>query len=144
MHANYFRAGGVRWDLPEKLLADMGDWLDHRLQLFEDAISLVADNRIFKQRNVDIGVVSKEDSIAWGFSGPMIRASGVPWDIRRSQPYEVYDRMEFDIPVGTNNDCYDRFMVRVEEGRQSAKIMRQCRRRLPSGTVGTGDGKDFP
>ena len=99
------------------------------LQLFEDAISLVADNRIFKQRNVDIGMVSKDDAIAWGFSGPMIRAAGIPWDIRRSQPYEVYDRMEFDIPVGTNGDCYDRFMVRVEEVRQSARIMRQCLKR---------------
>ncbi len=144
MHANYFRVGGVREDLPEKLIADMGDWLDNRLQLFEDAISLVADNRIFKQRNVDIGVVHKEDAIAWGFSGPMIRASGIPWDIRRSQPYEVYDRMEFDIPVGTNGDCYDRFMVRVEEVRQSARIMRQCLKQMPKGPAGTLDRKVFP
>jgi len=144
MHANYFRAGGVRYDLPEKMLADMGDWLDNRLQLFEDAISLVADNRIFKQRNVDIGTVSKEDAIAWGFSGPMIRAAGIPWDIRRSQPYEVYDRMEFDVPVGTRGDCYDRFMVRVEEVRQSARIMRQCLQQMPSGPVATGDRKVFP
>jgi NADH-quinone oxidoreductase subunit D len=131
MHANYFRVGGVHQDMPEKVLADMGDWLDKRLQLFEDAISLVADNRIFKQRNVDIGTVSKEDAIAWGFSGPMIRAAGIPWDLRKSQPYEVYDRMEFDIPVGTNGDCYDRFMVRVEEVRQSARIMRQCLKEMP-------------
>ena len=115
------------------MLADIGDWLDKRLQLFEDAISLVADNRIFKQRNVDIGTVSKEDAIAWGFSGPMIRAAGIPWDIRRSQPYEVYDRMDFDIPVGTSGDCYDRFMVRVEEVRQSARIMRQCLKEMPAG-----------
>jgi NADH-quinone oxidoreductase subunit D len=144
MHANYFRVGGVREDLPEKLIADLGDWLQNRLQLFEDAISLVADNRIFKQRNVDIGVVSKEDAIAWGFSGPMIRASGIPWDIRRAQPYEVYDRMEFDIPIGTNGDCYDRFMVRVEEVRQSARIMRQCLKQMPQGPVGTLDRKVFP
>jgi NADH-quinone oxidoreductase subunit D len=144
MHANYFRAGGVRYDLPPKLLADMGDWLDNRLQLFEDAISLVADNRIFKQRNVDIAKMSREDSIAWGFSGPMIRAAGIPWDIRRSQPYEVYDRMEFDIPVGTNNDCYDRFMVRVEEVRQSVRIMRQCLQQMPPGPVATDDRKVFP
>ena len=104
----------------------MGIWLDTRLHLFEDAISLVADNRIFKQRNVDIGIVSRDDAIAWGFSGPMIRAAGVPWDIRRSQPYEVYERMEFDIPTGTKGDCYDRFMVRVEEVRQSWRIARQC------------------
>ena len=131
MHANYFRPGGVRYDLPPKLLADMGDWLDTRLYLFEDAISLVADNRIFKQRNVDIAVMTQEDSIAWGFSGPMIRAAGLPWDLRKSQPYEVYDRMDFEVPVGTRNDCYDRFMVRVEEVRQSAKIMRQCLDQMP-------------
>ena len=143
MHANYFRVGGVREDLPEKLIADIGEWLDTRFKLFEDAISLVADNRIFKQRNVDIGIVSKEDAIAWGFSGPMIRASGIPWDIRRSQPYEVYDRMEFDIPVGTNGDCYARFMVRVEEVRQSVKIARQCLKQMPKGPIGTSN-KVFP
>jgi NADH-quinone oxidoreductase subunit D len=143
MHANYFRVGGVREDLPEKMLADLGDWLDNRLQLFEDAIALVADNRIFKQRNVDIGVVHKDDAIAWGFSGPMIRAAGIPWDIRRSQPYEVYDRMEFDVPVGTNSDCYDRFMVRCEEVRQSARIMRQCLKQMPRGPIGTSN-KVFP
>ena len=143
MHANYFRVGGVREDLPERLIVEIGEWLDTRFKLFEDAISLVADNRIFKQRNVDIGIVSKEDAIAWGFSGPMIRASGIPWDIRRSQPYEVYDRMEFDIPVGTNGDCYDRFMVRVEEVRQSVKIMKQCIAllRTTPGPVSTPDNK---
>jgi NADH-quinone oxidoreductase subunit D len=144
MHANYFRVGGVRYDLTEKMLVDLGDFLDHRLQLFEDAIALVDDNRIFKQRNVDIGVVSREDAIAWGFSGPMIRASGVPWDIRRSQPYEVYDRMEFDIPVGAHGDCYDRFLVRCEEVRQSARIMRQCLKEMPKGRVATDDQKVFP
>jgi NADH-quinone oxidoreductase subunit D len=95
-------------------------------------MSLVVDNRIFKQRNVDIATVSKEDAIAWGFSGPMIRASGIPWDLRKSQPYDVYERMDFEMPVGTKGDCYDRFMVRVEEVRQSARIMRsasmKCRR----------------
>ena len=144
MHANYFRAGGVHQDIPPKVLNDIGDFLDKRMGLFEDAISLVADNRIFKQRNVDIGTVSKEDAIAWGFSGPMIRASGIPWDIRRSQPYEVYDRMEFDIPVGTNGDCYDRFMVRVEEVRQSVRIVRQCLQQMPQGPVGSLDRKVFP
>ncbi|HZB70107.1 MAG TPA: NADH-quinone oxidoreductase subunit D, partial [Sphingomicrobium sp.] len=144
MHANYFRAGGVHGDIPPKVFAQIGDFLDNRLALFEDAISLVADNRIFKQRNVDIGKVSKADAIAWGFSGPMIRASGVPWDIRRSQPYEVYDRMEFDIPVGTNGDCYDRFMVRVEEVRQSWRIARQCLSEMPEGPIGSLDRKVFP
>jgi NADH-quinone oxidoreductase subunit D len=143
MHANYFRVGGVHEDIPEKVLVDIGEFLDHRMQLFEDAISLVADNRIFKQRNVDIGIVNKEDAIAWGFSGPMIRASGIPWDLRKSQPYEVYDRMDFEIPVGTNGDCYDRFMVRVEEVRQSARIMRQCLAQMPAGPVGT-DTKVYP
>jgi NADH-quinone oxidoreductase subunit D len=143
MHANYFRVGGVREDLPEKLLADIGEWLDYRFKLFEDAISLVADNRIFKQRNVDIGIVGKEDAIAWGFSGPMIRASGIPWDIRRSQPYEMYERMEFDIPVGTNGDCYDRFMVRVEEVRQSVRIAKQCLKQMQKGPIGTSN-KVFP
>src|SRR3954468_6911692 len=144
MHANYFRTGGVRYDLTEKMIADLGDWLDNRLQLFEDAISLVADNRIFKQRNVDIGVVGKEDAIAWGFSGPMIRAAGLPWDLRRSQPYEVYDRMDFDIPVGTNSDCYDRFMVRVEEVRQSARIIKQCLAEMPEGPIASDDRKVVP
>ena len=144
MHANYFRAGGVRYDLPEKFFVDLQDWLDNRFQLFEDSIALVADNRIFKQRNVDIAIVHKDDAIAWGFSGPMIRAAGIPWDIRRSQPYEVYDRMDFEIPVGTNSDCYDRFMVRVEEVRQSAKIMRQCLAQMPKGPVGSDDQKVFP
>jgi len=145
MHANWFRPGGVRQDLPVKLLADIADWVDNRLpRLFEDSISLVADNRIFKQRNVDIATVSKEDALAWGFSGPMIRAAGIPWDIRRSQPYEVYDRMEFDIPVGTRGDCYDRFMVRVEEVRESARIMKQCLNHMPEGPVATLDRKVFP
>jgi NADH-quinone oxidoreductase subunit D len=144
MHANYFRVGGVHQDIPEKVLADMATFLDKRMPLFEDAISLVADNRIFKQRNVDIGTVAREDAIAWGFSGPMIRAAGIPWDLRRSQPYDVYDRMEFDIPVGTKGDCYDRFMVRVEEVRQSARIMRQCLKDMPAGPIGSMDRKVFP
>jgi NADH-quinone oxidoreductase subunit D len=144
MHANYFRVGGVHQDIPPKVLNHIGEFLDNRLGLFEDAISLVADNRIFKQRNVDIGKVGKEDAIAWGFSGPMIRATGIPWDIRKAQPYEVYDRMDFDVPVGTNSDCYDRFMVRVEEVRQSWKIARQCLQQLPDGPIATADRKVFP
>jgi NADH-quinone oxidoreductase subunit D len=145
MHANWFRVGGVRQDVPLKLLTDIAEWLDTRLpRLFEDAISLVAENRIFKQRNVDIAVVSRDDAIKWGFSGPMIRAAGIPWDIRRSQPYDVYDRMEFDIPVGTRGDCYDRFMVRVEEVRQSARIMKQCLQEMPEGPVLTLDRKVAP
>jgi NADH-quinone oxidoreductase subunit D len=140
MHHNYMRPGGVHQDVPLKLLTDIADWLDTRLpRLFEDAISLVADNRIFKQRNVDIATVSRDDAIAWGFSGPMIRAAGIPWDLRKSQPYDVYDRMEFDVPVGTRGDCYDRFMVRVEEVRQSARIMKQCLRDMPEGPIASTD-----
>ena len=144
MHANYFRVGGVHQDIPPKVLDQIATFLDKFPIIFEDAISLVADNRIFKQRNVDIGVVSREDATAWGFSGPMIRAAGIPWDLRKSQPYEVYDRMEFDVPVGTRGDCYDRFMLRVEEVRQSARIMRQCLRDMPEGPIGSLDRKVFP
>jgi NADH-quinone oxidoreductase subunit D len=144
MHAAYFRPGGVHQDLPPKLIADMADWLDTFPTLFEDAMSLVVDNRIFKQRNVDIAVVAKDDAIRWGFSGPMIRGSGIPWDLRKSQPYDVYDRMDFEVPVGTKGDCYDRFMVRVEEVWQSAKIMRQCINAMPEGPIASLDRKVVP
>ncbi len=145
MHSAWFRPGGVHQDVPLKLLVDIGEWLDTRLpELFEDAISLVIDNRIFKQRNVDIAVVSKEDALAWGFSGPMIRGAGIPWDIRKSQPYDVYDRMEFDVPVATESDCYGRFMVRVEEVRQSARIIKQCIAQMPEGPIMTTDRKVGP
>ncbi|MBC3942754.1 NADH-quinone oxidoreductase subunit D [Sphingomonas albertensis] len=145
MHSNYFRPGGVHQDAPLKLLADIGDWLDTRLpRLFEDAISLVADNRIFKQRNVDIAVVSRDDAIRWGFSGPMIRGSGIAWDLRKSQPYDAYAKMDFEVPVGTRGDCYDRFMVRVEEVRQSARIMKQCLRDMPEGPIASLDRKVVP
>ena len=145
MHANYFRVGGVHQDLPVKLLADLAEWLDTRVpRLFEDAISLVADNRIFKQRNVDIAVVSRDDALAWGFSGPMIRAAGIPWDLRKQQPYDVYDRMDFEVPVGTRGDCYDRFMVRVEEVRQSMRIMKQCLAEMPEGPIASSDRKVVP
>nr|WP_261292883.1 NADH-quinone oxidoreductase subunit D [Sphingomonas hylomeconis] len=145
MHAAYFRPGGVHQDVPLKLLADIGDWLDTRLpRLFDDAISLVADNRIFKQRNVDIGVVSRDDAIKWGFSGPMIRGSGLAWDLRKSQPYDAYARVNFDVPVGTRGDCYDRFMVRVEEVKQSARIMKQCLNDMPDGPISSLDRKVVP
>ena len=145
MHAAWFRPGGVHQDVPEKLLVDIGEWLDTRLPtLFEDAMSLVVDNRIFKQRNVDIAIVSKDDAVRWGFSGPMIRGSGIAWDLRKSQPYDVYDRMDFEIPVGTRGDCYDRFMVRVEEVRQSAKIMKQCLAEMPQGPIASDDRKVVP
>ena len=145
MHHNYLRPGGVHQDVPLKLLTDIGDWLDTRLpQLFGDAISLVAENRIFKQRNVDIAIVNRDDAVKWGFSGPMIRAAGIPWDLRKSQPYDVYGRMDFEIPVGTRGDCYDRFMVRVEEVYQSARIMKQCLNEMPSGPIASLDRKVVP
>ncbi|GGD76479.1 NADH-quinone oxidoreductase subunit D [Croceicoccus mobilis] len=145
MHSAWFRPGGVHQDVPLKLLTDIGDWIDKRLpELFGDAMSLVMDNRIFKQRNVDIAIVSKEDAVKWGFSGPLIRGSGIEWDLRKSQPYDVYDRMDFEIPVGTNGDCYDRFMVRVEEVYQSAKIIKQCIAEMPGGPICSDDRKVSP
>ena len=145
MHSAWFRPGGVHQDVPQKLLDDMDVWLDKRMpELFEDAMSLVMDNRIFKQRNVDIAVVSKEDALAWGFSGPMIRAAGIPWDLRKAQPYDAYDKVDFEIPVGTNSDCYDRFMVRVEEVRQSIRIMKQCIADMPEGPIASDDRKVSP
>ncbi|MDE1915558.1 MAG: NADH-quinone oxidoreductase subunit D [Sphingomonadales bacterium] len=145
MHSAYFRPGGVHQDVPLKLLVDIGEWLDKRfIELFDDACSLFVDNRIFKQRNVDIGVVSKEDALRWGFSGPMLRGSGIPWDIRKAQPYDVYDRMDFEVPVGTSGDCYDRLMVRIEEVRQSVRIMKQCLRDMPEGPVMSDDRKVVP
>lgn len=145
MHANWFRPGGVHEDVPQRLLDDIDEWLDKRMpRMFENAIALVADNRIFKERNVDIAAVGKEDALAWGFSGPMLRASGVPWDLRKSQPYDVYDGMEFEVPIAVNGDCYDRMMVRVEEVRQSARIMKQCLAEMPGGPVASLDQKVVP
>jgi len=144
IHSAWFRPGGVHQDVTLKLLTDIADWLDEFPTLFEDAMSLVVGNRIFKQRNVNIATVSKDDAVRWGFSGPVLRGSGVAWDLRKSQPYDVYDRMDFDVPVGTSGDCYDRFMVRVEEVRQSAKIMRQCLNEMPDGPVASTDRKIVP
>jgi len=145
MHMAWFRPGGVHQDVPLKLLTDIADWLDTRLPtLFNDAMSLVVDNRIFKQRNVDIATISKDDAVRWGFSGPMIRGSGIAWDLRKSQPYDAYAKMDFEVPVGTRGDCYDRFMVRVEEVRQSAKIMKQCLAEMPEGPIASDDRKVVP
>ncbi|WP_375674483.1 NADH-quinone oxidoreductase subunit D [Bartonella sp. CL100XZDX] len=148
LHANYFRPGGVHQDLPESLVEDIGDFIDPFLVSLGKLDALVTPNRIFKQRNVDIGVVSIDEAWARGFSGVMIRGAGVPWDLRKSQPYECYDEMEFDIPVGKNSDCYDRYLIRMEEMRQSAKIMRQCVERLlsteKSGPVSSLDCKIVP
>jgi NADH-quinone oxidoreductase subunit D len=148
MHAAYFRPGGVHQDLPQKLVEDIGKWIDPFLQTVANLDELLTENRIFKQRNVDIGVVSLDDAWAWGFSGVMVRGSGAAWDLRKSQPYECYPEMEFDIPIGKNGDCYDRYLIRMEEMRQSAKIMRQCVDLLlgkdGSGPVSNLDGKVVP
>jgi NADH-quinone oxidoreductase subunit D len=130
MHANYFRVGGVRQDLPPELVQDIAAWCGRAPKVFDNIERLLTDNRIFKQRNVDIGKVSKDEALAWGFSGVMVRGSGIPWDLRRSQPYECYSDFEFDVPLGVNGDCYDRYLCRMEEMRQSLKIMEQCCERL--------------
>lgn len=143
-HANYFRPGGVAKDLPPGLLEDIATLIDALPAKIDDMEGMLTDNRIFKQRLVDIGVVSKEDALAWGFSGPMIRACGIPWDLRKSQPYEVYDRMDFKIPIGENGDCYDRYLVRVEEIRESIKIIKQCLEQMPEGLYRTDDPKLAP
>jgi len=130
LHANYFRPGGVHQDLPPTLLDKIDAWFDPFLAVVDDIDGLITDNRIFKQRNVDIGVVDEQIIQDWGFSGVMVRGSGFAWDLRRAQPYECYDEMEFQIPVGKNGDCYDRYLVRMAEMRESVKIMRQCVEKL--------------
>ncbi|MEM1377496.1 MAG: NADH-quinone oxidoreductase subunit D [Pseudomonadota bacterium] len=148
LHAAYFRPGGVHQDIPEKLIQDIGDWIDPFLKVVDEIDGLLTDNRIFKQRNVDIGLVKLDDAWEWGFSGVMVRGSGARWDLRKSQPYECYDEMEFQIPIGKNGDCYDRYLIRMEEMRQSAHIMRQCVEKLLSpegqGPFSNSDGKVVP
>ncbi len=144
LHAAYFRPGGVHQDMPAGLADDILEWCDDFLKTLDDLDNLVTGNRIFKQRNVDIGVVTREVALAWGFTGVMLRGSNVPWDLRKAQPYEVYEDLDFDIPVGKNGDCYDRYLCRMEEMRQSVSIMRQAIERMPEGPVMTTDGKVAP
>ena len=148
MHAAYFRVGGVHQDLPKELIDDIEAFCDPFLKVCDDLESLLTDNRIFKQRNVDIGVVKLADAWAWGFSGVMVRGSGAAWDLRKAQPYECYAELDFDIPVGRHGDCYDRYCVRMEEMRQSVRIMRQCIDGLRSaegrGPVSVADYKIVP
>jgi NADH-quinone oxidoreductase subunit D len=132
MHAAWFRPGGVHQDMPAGLAGDIRAWAAGFPKLLDEVQGLVADNRIFKQRNVDVGVVSAKDAIAMGFTGPCLRASGIAWDLRKSQPYEIYAELDFDVPVGNNGDCYDRFMVRMEEMRQSLRLVNQCLDLLPA------------
>ena len=132
MHAKYFRFGGVHQDLPVKLIEDIAQFCETHPKVLDDIEGLLTDNRIFKQRNVDIGVVSLEECFRWGFSGVMVRGSGAAWDLRRAQPYECYSELEFDIPIGKNGDNYDRYCLRMEEMRQSVRIMKQCCEKLLS------------
>ncbi len=145
MHAKYFRVGGVHQDLPPELIDDIYAWCDPFLKVLDDIEGLLTDNRIFKQRNVDIGVVSLDDAFDWGFSGVMVRGSGAAWDLRKAQPYECYAEMDFDIPIGKNGDCYDRYLCRMAEMRESVKIMKQCCEKLRSadgaGPVMTSNAK---
>jgi NADH-quinone oxidoreductase subunit D len=148
MHANYFRVGGVHQDLPPKLIDDIEAFCDPFLGVCDDLEGLLTDNRIFKQRTVDIATVRLDEAWARGFSGVMVRGSGAAWDLRRAQPYECYSEMEFDIPIGKNGDCYDRYCIRMEEMRQSVRIMRQCIARLRAtdgqGPVSTVNNKIVP
>jgi NADH-quinone oxidoreductase subunit D len=144
LHANYFRPGGVHQDLPAGLAEDIYAFIEDFPSKIDDLENLLTENRIFKQRSVDIGTVSAQEALDWGFSGPMLRASGVPWDLRKSQPYDVYGVMAFDIPIGKNGDCYDRYLVRMEEMRQSLRIMRQALDRMPAGAIKVNDRKVAP
>lgn len=145
LHMNYFRVGGVAQDLPAGLLEDIAKWADDEFPAFlDDLESLLTENRIFKQRTVDIGVIDAEQCFDWGFTGPNLRASGVAWDLRKSQPYDAYAEMDFDIPVGKMGDCYDRYLVRMLEMRESLKIIRQCVENMPGGPVKSTNKKVTP
>ncbi|MEX2297681.1 MAG: NADH-quinone oxidoreductase subunit D [Dongiaceae bacterium] len=144
LHAAYYRPGGVHQDLPPGLIEYVGEWAENFPKILNDIDSLLTENRIFKQRLVDIGYVSAEDALDWGFTGPMLRSAGVAWDLRKAQPYMVYDKMQFDIPVGKNGDCYDRYLVRMEEMRQSLRIIKQCLNEMPGGAYVSDDRKIVP
>ncbi|MCX7343412.1 MAG: NADH-quinone oxidoreductase subunit D [Proteobacteria bacterium] len=135
LHAAYFRPGGVANDVTKSLLEEIYSFTERFPKVVDDIENLVTNNRIFKQRTVDIGIIDSKDAIAWGLSGPMLRASGVPWDLRKSQPYEIYEKLDFDIPIGKHGDCYDRYLVRVAEMRESVKLVRQCLEIMPKGPV---------
>ncbi len=144
MHAAYVRPGGVAQDIPEGLLEEILQFCEHFVKILQDTEGLLTENRIFKQRSVDIGVVSKEEALEWGFSGVMLRGSGFPWDLRKSQPYDSYEDFDFEIPVGKYGDCYDRYLIRVAEMYQSVQIIKQCIQNMPSGPVKSLDRKITP
>jgi NADH dehydrogenase (ubiquinone) Fe-S protein 2 len=144
MHANYVRPGGVAWDIPLGLMDDIYDWAIKFPQRIDEMEDVLTDNRIWKSRLIDVGTVSAEEAVNWGYSGVMLRGSGVKWDLRKVQPYEAYDEMEFDVPIGTKGDCYDRYLCRVEEMRQSLRIMLQCMNNMPAGEIKVDDKKVTP
>ena len=144
LHANYFRTGGVHQDLPRGLSEDIAKFCQNFPKIINDLETLLTDNRIFKQRNVDIGIVSKQDVLDYSFSGVMLRGSGIPWDLRKSQPYECYDQLDFKIPIGKNGDCYDRYLCRIEEMKESVNIINQCLVKMPTGPIKSLDGKISP
>ena len=144
LHANYFRAGGVHKDLPRGLSDDIIKFCEKFPKVLDDLETLLTDNRIFKQRNVDIGIVTKQEALDYSFSGVMLRGSGIPWDLRKSQPYECYKDLDFKIPIGKNGDCYDRYLCRMEEMRESIKIIKDCIKKMPTGPVKSIDGKITP
>ena len=144
MHAAYFRPGGVTQDIPAGLLQDIYLFIDQFASRIDEIEEMLTNNRIWKQRLVNIGVVTAKEAMAWGFSGVMLRGSGVPWDLRQAQPYEVYDQMKFDIPTGLRGDCYDRYIIRVEEMRQSLRIISQAINKIPNGPIKMDDRKITP
>ena len=144
MHAAYVRPGGVARDLPPGLAERIAAWAENFPKVLDDMEGLLTNNRIFKQRTVDIGTVSKEEALDWGFTGPNLRASGYAWDLRKAQPYDGYDEMDFDIPIGKHGDCYDRYIVRVAEMRESLRIIHQCLEKMPTGPVKVQDRKISP
>jgi NADH-quinone oxidoreductase subunit D len=143
-HSAYIRPGGVAKDIDEKLLEDISSFFENFSDKISDVETLLDENRIFKQRLVDIGKMTKKQALDWGFSGPMLRACGIPWDLRKSQPYEIYEELDFKIPIGKNGDCYDRYLIRMAEMKESIKIVKQCLEKMPKGDVHSGDKKITP
>ena len=144
LHAAYYRVGGVHQDLPLNLIEEIEEWLSGFGKIIDDIETLLSDNRIFKQRTVDVGVVTPEEALNWGFTGPMLRGSGIAWDLRKAQPYAVYDEVDFDVPIGKNGDCYDRYLLRVEEMKQSTKIITQVLDKMPKGDIIVKDSRLYP
>jgi len=144
LHAAYYRVGGVHQDLPLNLIEEIEEWLSGFGKIIDDIETLLSDNRIFKQRTVDVGVVTPDEALNWGFTGPMLRGSGIAWDLRKAQPYAVYDEVDFDVPIGKNGDCYDRYLLRVEEMKQSTKIITQILDKIPKGDIIVKDSRLYP